>query len=212
FDTLTSQGLLQKKIWINLERTKWLPPSLGKYYVWVNIPEYDLKVVANDEVVAQHKVIVGKKERRTPVLSSSFNSIIINPKWTVPPTILKKDLVTKATANRGYFASQRLTIYDKKSGKVIDPENWNPENYNAYRYVQKTGALNSLGQIKFDFPNTHMVYLHDTNNRSKFAERNRAISSGCVRVDDPFRLAETIFAFEEKNILRAELDILAHYE
>src|SRR5690606_6952688 len=71
FDTLTSQGLLQKKIWINLERTKWLPPSLGKYYGWVNIAEYDLKVVANDEVVAQHKVIVGKKERRTPVLSSS---------------------------------------------------------------------------------------------------------------------------------------------
>lgn len=211
-DTVSAEGLMQKKIWVNFERTKWLQPDLGENYVWINLPEYRLQLVQNNQIVETHKVIVGKKERRTPVLSSSFSGIIINPKWTVPPTILKKDLVPKATANRGYFESNRLTIYDKKTGKQIDPENWNPENYGAYRYVQQTGRLNSLGQIKFDFPNKHMVYLHDTNNRAMFGVANRALSSGCVRVENPFGLAETIFKLEGKNILRSEMDTLAHYE
>src|SRR5690606_29670519 len=211
-DTVSAEGLMQKKIWINFERTKWLQPDLGENYVWINLPEYRLQLVQNNQIVETHKVIVGKKERRTPVLSSSFSGIIINPKWTVPPTILKKDLVPKATANRGYFESNRLTIYDKKTGKQVDPENWNPENYGAYRYVQQTGRLNSLGQIKFDFPNKHMVYLHDTNNRAMFGVANRALSSGCVRVENPFGLAETIFKLEGKNILRSEMDTLAHYE
>lgn len=211
-DTVSAEGLMQKKIWVNFERTKWLQPDLGENYVWINLPEYRLQLVQNNQIVETHKVIVGKKERRTPVLSSSFSGIIINPKWTVPPTILKKDLVPKATANRGYFESNRLTIYDKKTGKQVDPENWNSENYGAYRYVQQTGRLNSLGQIKFDFPNKHMVYLHDTNNRAMFGVANRALSSGCVRVENPFGLAETIFKLEGKNILRSEMDTLAHYE
>lgn len=211
-DTVSAEGLMQKKIWVNFERTKWLQPDLGENYVWINLPEYRLQLVQNNQIVETHKVIVGKKERRTPVLSSSFSGIIINPKWTVPPTILKKDLVPKATANRGYFESNRLTIYDKKTGKQVDPENWNPENYGSYRYVQQTGRLNSLGQIKFDFPNKHMVYLHDTNNRAMFGVANRALSSGCVRVENPFGLAETIFKLEGKNILRSEMDTLAHYE
>ena len=157
-------------------------------------------------------MIIGKKERRTPVLSSAFNGIIVNPKWTVPPTILKNDVVPKATANRGYFASNRLTIFDKKSGKQVSAENWNPANYSGYRYVQQTGKLNSLGLIKFDFPNKHMVYLHDTNNRSRFVENNRALSSGCVRVEDPFDLAKAIFQIEGVNVERADLDTLVARE
>src|SRR5690606_26472153 len=207
--TVSAEGLMQKKIWVNFERTKWLQPDLGENYVWINLPEYRLQLVQNNQIVETHKVIVGKKERRTPVLSSSFSGIIINPKWTVPPTILKKDVVPKATVNRGYFESNRLTIFDIKTGKQVDPESWNPENYKAYRYVQQTGKLNSLGQIKFDFPNKHMVYLHDTNNRTRFIENNRALSSGCIRVEDPFRLAEKIFKIEGKNILKSEIDTLA---
>lgn len=207
-DTLSPEGYLRKKIWVNFERTKWLVPNLGDNYVWINLPEYELNVVEYNEIIKTHKVIIGKKERRTPVLSSAFNGIIINPKWTVPPTILKNDVVPKATANRGYFASNRLTIFDKKSGKQVSAENWNPANYSAYRYVQQTGKLNSLGQIKFDFPNKHMVYLHDTNNRTRFVEATRALSSGCVRVENPFDLAETIFQIEEVAMERAEIDTL----
>ena len=208
-DTLSAEGLLRKKVWVNFERTKWLEPDLGENYVWINLPQYDLQVIENGSITDSYKVIIGKKDRRTPILSSAFNGIIVNPKWTVPPTILKNDVVPKASANRGYFASNRLTIFDKKSGKQVSPDNWNPANYSSYRYVQQTGRLNSLGQIKFDFPNKHMVYLHDTNNRTRFVESNRALSSGCVRVEDPFRLAEKIFKIEGKNISKSEIDTLA---
>ena len=208
-DTLSAEGLLRKKVWVNFERTKWLEPDLGENYVWINLPQYDLQVIENGLITDSYKVIIGKKDRRTPILSSAFNGIIVNPKWTVPPTILKNDVVPKASANRGYFASNRLTIFDKKSGKQVSPDNWNPANYSSYRYVQQTGRLNSLGQIKFDFPNKHMVYLHDTNNRTRFVESNRALSSGCVRVEDPFRLAEKIFKIEGKNISKSEIDTLA---
>lgn len=207
-DTTSEEGLLRKKIWVNLERSKWLPNDLGKQYVWINLPEYRLQVFQNNEIVAQHKVIIGKKERRTPRLSSSFNGIIINPTWTIPPTILKNDVVPKASANRGYFASNRLTIFDRKSGKKVAPENWIPENFKGYRYVQDPGKLNSLGQIKFDFPNGHMVYLHDTNHRSLFGQTVRALSSGCVRVEHPFDLAETIFKMEDIAVSRVEIDTL----
>lgn len=211
-DTLTADGKLFQKILVNLERSKWLPEDLGTHYVWVNIPESRLYFVKNGNLEAVHKVIVGKKERRTPVLSSAFNGIILNPKWTVPPTILKKDVVPKATNDRSYFESNRLTIFDKKTGKIVDSEDWDPENYNSYRYVQKTGRLNSLGQIKFDFPNNHMVYLHDTNNRAMFNRNNRALSSGCIRVESPFDLAEEIFEIEKVNVSRSEIDTLVHYE
>lgn len=207
-DTVSSKGYMQKKVWVNFERTKWLQPNLGDNYVWINLPEYQLQVVQNDKIIKTHKVIIGKNSRKTPILSSAFNGIIINPKWTVPPTILKNDLVPKASANRGYFASNRLTIFDKKTGKEVSPDNWNPANYGSYRYVQKTGRLNSLGQIKFDFPNKHMVYLHDTNNRSRFVESNRALSSGCVRVEYPFDLAETIFGLEGIEMKRDKIDTL----
>ncbi|WCM42119.1 L,D-transpeptidase family protein [Flavobacterium sp. CBA20B-1] len=208
-DTLSEEGLLRKKVWVNFERTKWIQPDLGDHYVWVNLPEYQLHLIENGAIVDTHKVIIGKKSRRTPVLSSTFNSIIMNPKWTVPPTILKNDLVPKASANLGYFASNRMRIIDKKTGKQVAPENWNAGNYNAYRYVQESGSSNSLGQIKFNFPNKHMVYLHDTNNRTRFVEKYRALSSGCVRVEDPFRLAEKIFKIEGRNISKAEMDTLA---
>ena len=211
-DTLSPEGYLRKKIWVNFERSKWLDPNLGDNYVWINLPEYQLNVVEHNTIAKTHKVIIGKKERRTPVLSSAFNGIIVNPKWTVPPTILKNDVVPKATANRGYFASNRLTIFDKKSGKQVSAENWNPANYSGYRYVQQTGKLNSLGLIKFDFPNKHMVYLHDTNNRSRFVENNRALSSGCVRVEDPFDLAETIFQIEGVDVEREKLDTLVAHK
>ena len=206
-DTLSAENLLRKKIWVNFERTKWIQPNLGDYYVWVNLPEYRLKVIANNEVVATHKVIVGKKnaEHRFYHLFSVQLSLIQNGPF--------RQLYLKRCSSKGYcqpriFLANRLTIFHKKTGKIVDPYNWNPENYSSYRYVQQTGPLNSLGQIKFDFPNKHMVYLHDTNNKSRFAEHNRALSSGCIRVENPFSLAEMIFGFENNEIQRSEIDTL----
>jgi len=196
---------------VNLERARWFYKDLGENYVLVNLPECKLFLYENGNLIETHNVIIGKNERKTPVLSSTFSYLVINPTWTVPPTILKNDIVPKATANRGYFSGYRITIYDK-NGKIVDPTDWNPENYKNYRYVQKPGSNNALGLIKFDFPNGHSVYLHDTNNRSMFENKKRDLSSGCVRVKDPFELATRILEIEGSTYDRAKLDTLVAKE
>lgn len=196
-----------KQIAANLERARWVPDSFGDYYVMVNLPEYKLFVYDHGNLVETHNVIIGKSSRKTPVLSSSFSNLVINPTWTVPPTILKNDLVPKASADRDYFVRNRMTIYNK-SGKVVAPQDWDPTNAKNYRYVQTTGGNNSLGLIKFDFPNQHMVYLHDTNNRTMFGNTDRALSSGCVRVQNPFELAERILKMEGSAYDREKLDTM----
>ncbi len=214
-ETLAALNISKEKrmeqLRVNLERARWFYKDLGENYVLVNLPECKLFLYENGNLLETHDVIIGKNDRRTPVLSSTFSNLVINPTWTVPPTILKNDLVPRASVNRGYFSSHRMTIYDKK-GKVVDPSNWNPLQYKSYRYVQKPGTSNSLGLIKFDFPNAHSVYLHDTNNRSAFAQKKRDLSSGCVRVKDPFDLAMRILEIEESDYDRAKLDTLVAHE
>jgi murein L,D-transpeptidase YcbB/YkuD len=132
---------------------------------------------------------VGVLTRKTAVLSSTFNTIILNPTWTVPPTILEEDLLPAATKKRGYFASKNITIYDKKNN-IVSAWHWNPEKYKNYRYVQTPGDNNSLGNVKFNFINRYSVYLHDTNHRDYFSKSSRSLSSGCVRVENPLPLAQ----------------------
>ena len=200
---------LTKKIIVNLERARWIPNDLGDKYVLVNIPEAHLYLVNDGEIIEEHTVIVGTAERRTPVLSSHFSQLVINPTWPVPPTILKNDLTPKASQDSTYFARNNMLIYNNK-GEQINPEEWDPEQSKHYRYVQQPGGANSLGLIKFDFPNQHMVYLHDTNNKALFGRKNRALSSGCVRVQDPFDLADNILKLE--NNPKTKEDLLALVE
>lgn len=196
-----------KQIIANMERARWIPDHLGENYVLVNLPEFKLFVYEKERLTESHAVIIGKDSRKTPILSSQFSNLVINPTWTVPPTILKNDLVPRASADRGYFARNRMTIYSK-NGQVVDPKDWDPSSARSYRYVQTTGGNNSLGLIKFDFPNDHMVYLHDTNNRSMFGNKNRALSSGCVRVQNPFDLASRILEMEGSAYNRVKLDTM----
>jgi murein L,D-transpeptidase YcbB/YkuD len=176
------------QILANLERWRWFPKDMGDHYVLINIPEYQLSVVKNGDTVQQRKIVVGKKSRRSPVLSSTFSNIVLNPTWTVPPTIIREDLTPDATKDRSYFARKNITIYER-SGKVVPPANWNPARAKSYRYIQKPGDDNSLGNVKFNFPNRFTVYLHDTNHRDLFVMRYRSYSSGCTRVEDPLPLA-----------------------
>lgn len=195
---------LQKKLAVNLERARWIPDEFGDKYVMVNIAEAHLYLVNNGEVISDHKVIVGKPARRTPVLSSKFSQLVINPTWTVPPTILKKDLAPQASRDSTYFARKNMTIYNNK-GEEVSPGEWNAEQAKAYRYVQRPGGGNALGLIKFDFPNNHMVYLHDTSSRGLFGRKNRTLSSGCVRVQNPFDLAGQILQLESSKNTKDDL-------
>ena len=179
----------RKQIIANMERWRWFPREFECDYLIINIPDYSLRVVKNDDTIRVHKVIIGRPSRKTPVLSSKLTHVIFNPTWTVPPTILRKDVVPAAIKNRNYFRSKNITIYDSNN-RVVSPWQWNASRSRSYRYVQSPGEENSLGLVKFIFPNRFTVYLHDTNTKGFFEKDIRALSSGCIRVQNPFELTE----------------------
>lgn len=193
----TTKAQRRQQVIANLERWRWFPREMGKQYVIVNIPAYRLHVVKNGDTVDTRRVVVGKEKRRTPVLSSVFTDVILNPTWTVPPTIIKEDLGPDAAKDTNYFRNRRLTIYNYKN-EVVPASKWNPAKPNNYRYVQDPGDDNSLGNVKFNFRNRFTVYLHDTNHRDYFSLNYRSLSSGCVRVQDPLPLAAYLID-DEKN-------------
>ena len=187
----------KKQIIANMERWRWYPREFEPEYIIINIPDYTLHVVKNADTIRTHRVIIGKPARKTPVLSSKLTHIIFNPTWTVPPTILKNDVVPAAAQNRNYFSSKNITIYDSNN-RVVSAWDWNINRSRSYRYVQSPGATNSLGLVKIVFPNRFTVYLHDTNSRGFFDKDIRALSSGCIRVQNPFELTEYLLDDPEK--------------
>ncbi|MBB2960038.1 murein L,D-transpeptidase [Methylobacterium sp. R2-1] len=156
-------------ILVNMERWRWLPSELGPDYVFVNVPEFKLKVFRGGTQRDETRVIVGKPTSPTPIFSGMMEYAVVNPSWYVPPSILKQMLASGRTA--GFEVVRR--------GNTISLR-------------QPPGERNALGFVKFMFPNQHAVYLHDTPNRSLFSASTRAFSHGCVRVDDPFRFADAV--------------------
>jgi murein L,D-transpeptidase YcbB/YkuD len=192
-----SKNYRKQQILTNLERWKWFPKDMGKEYLIVNIPDYKLTLVKNNDTIRTHKVIVGRDKRQTPVLSSRLSSVILNPTWTLPPTILKEDVIPAISANRNYLAQTNIKVYDT-SGSEVSASTWQLSSAKSYRYVQSPGTFNSLGMVKFSFPNRFSVYLHDTNHRDFFGKQKLSLSSGCVRVENPFELAVYLLS-EETN-------------
>jgi len=164
----------KKQIIANMERWRWFPREFEHEYIIINIPNYTMLVVKNSDTIRTHRVIIGRPDRKTPVLSSKLTQLIFNPTWTVPPTILKKDIIPAAARNRNYFSSKNITIYDANN-RVVSAWDWNINRAKSYRYVQSPGASNSLGLVKFMFPNRFTVYLHDTNTRGFFEKDIRAL-------------------------------------
>jgi murein L,D-transpeptidase YcbB/YkuD len=187
----------KQQIIANMERWRWYPRDLGDEYLIINIPDYTLYAVKKNDTTKTTRVIVGKSSRRTPVLTSTFSHLVFNPTWTIPPTIKKNDIVPAIKRDRGYLASKNMTVYDRQ-GNRVSAEDWNEKEALSYRYVQSPGTYNSLGLVKFMFPNRFSVYLHDTNSRSFFDRATRDLSSGCVRVQDPFELAAYLLDDEKK--------------
>lgn len=161
----------------NMERWRWLPSDLGTRHIAVNIPEFRLRIMDGTKVVHQTRVVVGKPETQTPVFSGVMEYAIVNPSWNVPPSILKKEFLPQMALDPFYA--------EKKGYQVI-------RHGNTISVRQPPGERNALGFIKFMFPNQHAVYLHDTPSRSLFSADRRAFSHGCVRVDQPFQLADQV--------------------
>ncbi len=177
-----------EQIIVNLERWRWFARDFGNSYLLINIPDYSIVAVKDNDTMQQQKVVVGKDTRKTPILESKISNINLNPNWTVPPTILKEDIYPEAEKDKGVFKKKGLVILNNKNEEV-SPWSWKRVDAYKYRYVQKPGRNNSLGVMKINFPNKHSVYLHDTNHRELFAFNYRSLSSGCVRLEKPLEMA-----------------------
>jgi len=180
-----------KRIAITLDRYKLLPARMPQQYIWVNIPSYNLRLIHADTTVFESRVVVGKPGTPTPQITSSITDLIIYPTWTVPSSIIVKELLPGLKRNSNYLAKKGLNLLDSK-GQVIDATQINWSKYSKgipYRIQQGSGDDNALGVIKFNFSNPYSVYLHDTNQRYLFKNSMRSLSHGCVRVQEWEKLA-----------------------
>lgn len=180
-----------KRIAITLDRYKQMPAQLPEKYIWVNLPAYNLKVWDNDTLVLESKVIVGKPGTPTPFINSEISDIIVYPTWTVPNSIIVKEILPGLKRNPGYLTRKGLGLYTY-NGDPVNPYTVNWAKYSKgipYLVRQGSGDDNALGVIKFNFKNPYAVYLHDTNQRYLFKNKDRSLSHGCVRVQDWEKLA-----------------------
>lgn len=206
------------RILVNMERWRWLPEDLGALYVMNNVPEFMTKLVKGGTPIFEERIIVGLPTWPTPMLTDSMERLVFNPEWGVPDGIKVKELLPRlkrasSQYSGGFFdqifsggssgGARVLAAYGLKpsiNGRPIDANavDWNRVDIRRYSFVQPAGGQNPLGNVKFMFPNTHDVYMHDTSSRSLFAQSRRALSHGCIRVQNPRKLAEIILA-EDKG-------------
>jgi len=176
------------QIQLNLERWRWLPRNLGDRHIVVNIPEYRLEVWEGDRVALTMRVVVGKQDTPTPIFGDEMTYLVFSPYWNVPPNIAKSETLPEILADPGFLRRTNMEVLDV-TGQPVDPMSIDLGDPAKYRFRQRPGADNSLGRVKFMFPNQYNVYLHDTPSESLFARASRSFSHGCVRVEQPLALA-----------------------
>lgn len=185
-----------KQIDVNLERIRMLPRAFPADFVFVNIPEYKATVYHKGNAKLQLRGIVGNATWRTPVFQDEMEFIVLNPTWNVPPKIAKQEMLPQVKKDPEYLSRKNFRVYKSVDGKreLVNASDvdWETASSGEYTFSQASGGGNSLGNIKFMFPNTHSVYLHDTPGRYLFDRDQRAFSHGCIRIDQPFKLAETL--------------------
>ena len=183
-----------EKIKLNMERWRWLPRDIGQRYVMVNTAGFELMAVANGQPRFTMGVIIGTPDRQTPVLQGLLHTVVFNPYWTVPTTIAVEELVPKQIRNPDFFKQRGIRVY--RNNEELEPQDidWKRVKINHMPYVlrQDPGPRNPLGRVKFLFSNRHQVYLHDTPQQGLFNQTKRAFSHGCVRVEEPLRLANFV--------------------
>lgn len=210
------------KLVVNMDRLRWRTANKkGASYIAVNVPDFTLEAWNADTFALKSRICCGKykayekpvdtykkngilppRESETPMLYGEINYVVLNPEWKIPPKIIKDEYYAKMVKNSARVINrEKLFIVDGRTHKRVIPETilWNkvnPKN-NPYQLIQSSGTHNALGLIKFNFPNGESVYLHDTNNKGAFKRRNRALSHGCVRVEQPLELATLLFQMND---------------
>lgn len=174
----------------NLERYRWLPHSLGSRYILVNVPQFHLIAFDSNKTSLEMKVIVGQEyeDKATPVFSDSMETVVFRPYWNVTPDIAAKEIFPKVAADPGYLDANDMEVYNDHGRRAVR---------------QRPGPKNSLGFVKFLFPNDYNIYLHDTPNHELFKKDVRAFSHGCIRVEKPNELAQWVLGWDQTKVQAA---------
>ena len=173
-----ARGQEIERVLANIERWRWLPHDLGGTYVMVNVPDFTLKVVHDHHEQWRTKIVAGKPQTPTPLLTAPMDNVLVNPSWHVPQSIIKNELMPRYGRDPNIFARMGLEVKRHPDGTLS--------------VTQPPGAGNALGRIKFNFPNKYSVYLHDTPDKRLFANDQRAYSHGCMRVENPTKFGEVL--------------------
>ena len=168
-----------------MEMWRWEPRDMGERRIEVNVPDFTVAMLEGDSIVHSARVVVGKPDTPTPIFSNVMRYVLINPSWEVPDSIIRKEMLPRLASDPRYLARHGYEV------KTVD---------GRLMVRQPPGEDNALGRIAFMFPNEHAVYLHDTPSQSLFDSDMRALSHGCVRVEDPLRLAELVLGWPEERI------------
>ena len=203
-----------QKIIVNMERWRWMPENLGSLHVLLNVPAFTVFVARDGKAIYQDKIVVGELKYATPVFSADLKSVVFNPEWTVPPTIVRENLLPKLRGGGGLFGGNTSVLKQhgltvNYNGKRVDPSSidWNRVNMGAISFNQAPGPDNVLGKVKFVYPNPYTVYMHDTIKEGLFNKDMRAEGHNCPRVEHPGKIAAVILA-QDQNLPEAEVDRL----
>ncbi|MEX2609235.1 MAG: L,D-transpeptidase family protein [Gemmatimonadota bacterium] len=189
---VTAEERVQQII-LNLDQWRWLPQELGERYILVNVAGFEMELVENDSVLLAMNVVVGQEGWETAIFRDTMESIVFNPYWNVPAGIEREEILPAIRRDPGYLARENLEVVRGES--VVSPASvdWSAVGEGSpYRFRQRPGPDNALGQVKFLFPNEYDIYLHDTPAKSRFSASQRAFSHGCIRLEKPFDLARVL--------------------
>ena len=190
------------RIVANMERLRWLPRHLGNSHVFVNQAAYRLQMIRNGRQVWGTKVIVGKPNNQTSFFSDQMETVVFNPYWGVPQSIIANEMLPKLVNDPSYLDRLGYEVTNSRGRRVSSSsvDWWNYYDKVPFGVRQPPGRKNALGQLKFLFPNKHAIYLHDTPTKKLFNRSQRAFSHGCVRVQDPRKFAQTILGWSQDQI------------
>ncbi len=192
-----------KAIIVNLDKTKIYPRRFENEYVEVNLPDFQLRHYKNRKIVFQMPVVIGKISRPTPIFDDKIKYMVLNPTWTIPDNLIKRDLIYMLKINPNYLEEHNIYVNGTFGAKKLNMEKLftyqNSSKRVPYSFVQHAGDSNALGRIKFMFPNKYDVYIHDTDNKSLLDRRYKIYSSGCMRVKNPFGLMKTLMNGYSQN-------------
>ena len=195
---------------VNLDKTKLYPKRFEDEYIEVNVPDFNLRYYKNGMMVMKKGVVVGRIDRPTPIFDDKMEYVVINPTWTIPDNLIKRDLIHVLRENPNYLIDHNIHVFRGNKEVEITQEDLDPYEHSdkkvPWRFVQFPGDSNALGRIKFMFPNKYAVYLHDTDNKSLLDRRYKVYSSGCMRVEQPFDLARLVLEHARKRYTQEDIE------